>query len=120
MMIPVCRLADLPRGEAFRLETDPPVAVFHTEEGELYAVDDTCTHQDASLADGWLEGCEVECPLHASKFDLRTGAVDAPPARRPVRTHEVVVEDGVIHVRLSAAAPGPPSCGAGRLAGGAG
>lgn len=119
-MIPVCRLADLPRGEAFRLETDPPVAVFHTEEGELYAVDDTCTHQDASLADGWLEGCEVECPLHASKFDLRTGAVDAPPARRPVRTHEVVVEDGVIHVRLSAPAPGPPSCAAGRLAGGAG
>ncbi|WP_089223526.1 bifunctional 3-phenylpropionate/cinnamic acid dioxygenase ferredoxin subunit [Actinacidiphila glaucinigra] len=120
MMIPVCRLADLPRGEAFRLETDPPVAVFHTEEGELYAIDDTCTHQDASLADGWLEGCEVECPLHASKFDLRTGAVDAPPARRPVRTHEVVVEDGVIHVRLSPSAPGLPSCAAGRLAGGAG
>lgn len=119
-MIPVCRLADLPRGEAFRLETDPPVAVFHTEEGELYAIDDTCTHQDASLADGWLEGCEVECPLHASKFDLRTGAVDAPPARRPVRTHEVVVEDGVIHVRPAPAAPGLPSCAAGRLAGGAG
>ncbi|MFF3256776.1 bifunctional 3-phenylpropionate/cinnamic acid dioxygenase ferredoxin subunit [Actinacidiphila glaucinigra] len=120
MMIPVCRLADLPRGEAFRLETDPPVAVFHTEEGELYAIDDTCTHQDASLADGWLEGCEVECPLHASKFDLRTGAVDAPPARRPVRTHEVVVEDGVIHVRPAAAPSGLPSCAAGRLAGGAG
>lgn len=119
-MIPVCRLADLPRGEAFRLETDPPVAVFHTEEGELYAIDDTCTHQDASLADGWLEGCEVECPLHASKFDLRTGAVDAPPARRPVRTHEVVVEDGVIHVRPAPAAPGLPSCAAGRPAGGAG
>lgn len=119
-MIPVCRLADLPRGEAFRLETDPPVAVFHTEEGELYAIDDTCTHQDASLADGWLEGCEVECPLHASKFDLRTGAVDAPPARRPVRTHEVVVEDGVIHVRPAPAAPGLPPCAAGRLAGGAG
>ncbi len=119
-MIPVCRLADLPRGEAFRLETDPPVAVFHTDEGELYAVDDTCTHQDASLADGWLEGCEVECPLHASKFDLRTGAVDAPPARRPVRTHEVVVEDGVIHVRLSVPGPGSPPCAATRLAGGAG
>ncbi|MEU4092117.1 bifunctional 3-phenylpropionate/cinnamic acid dioxygenase ferredoxin subunit [Streptomyces sp. NPDC026673] len=120
MMIPVCRLADLPRGEAFRIETDPPVTVFHTEEGELYAIDDTCTHQDASLADGWLEGHAVECPLHASAFDLRTGAVDAPPAKRPVRTHEVVVEDGVIHVRLSTAAPNLPPCVAGRLAGGAG
>ncbi|MFE7955801.1 MULTISPECIES: bifunctional 3-phenylpropionate/cinnamic acid dioxygenase ferredoxin subunit [unclassified Streptomyces] len=116
MMIPVCPLADLPRGESFRLETDPPVAVFHTEEGEVYAIDDTCTHQDASLADGWLEGCEVECPLHASKFDLRTGGVDAPPARLPVRTHQVVVQDGMIHVVLSDAPPNlPPSCAAARL-----
>ncbi|AOR36537.1 bifunctional 3-phenylpropionate/cinnamic acid dioxygenase ferredoxin subunit [Streptomyces fodineus] len=117
-MIPVCPLADLPRGEAFRLENDPPVAVFHTEDGEVYAIDDTCTHQDASLADGWLEGCEVECPLHASKFDLRTGSVDAPPARRPVRTHRVVVENGMIHVELSEAPPNlPPSCVAARLGG---
>ncbi|MEU2923802.1 bifunctional 3-phenylpropionate/cinnamic acid dioxygenase ferredoxin subunit [Streptomyces sp. NPDC007251] len=116
MMIPVCPLADLPRGEAFRLENEPPVAVFHTEDGEVYAIDDTCTHQDASLADGWLEGCEVECPLHASKFDLRTGRVDAPPARLPVRTHRVVVEHGMVYVELSAAPPNlPPSCVAARL-----
>ncbi|MFF8844354.1 bifunctional 3-phenylpropionate/cinnamic acid dioxygenase ferredoxin subunit [Streptomyces sp. NPDC015127] len=117
-MIPVCRLADLPPGEAFRLESDPPVAVFHTEDGEVYAIDDTCTHQDASLADGWLEGCEVECPLHASKFDLRTGGVDAPPARLPVRTHRVVVEDGMICVELSDAPPNlPPTCAVARLGG---
>ncbi|MFI1539542.1 bifunctional 3-phenylpropionate/cinnamic acid dioxygenase ferredoxin subunit [Streptomyces anandii] len=118
MMIPACRLVDLPRGEAFRLDIDPPVSVFHTDDGELFAIDDTCTHQDASLADGWLEGCEVECPLHASKFDLRTGAVDAPPAKLPVRTHEVVVEDGVIHVKVSSRAPNLPPCVASRLVGG--
>ncbi|MFI9584196.1 bifunctional 3-phenylpropionate/cinnamic acid dioxygenase ferredoxin subunit [Streptomyces sp. NPDC052236] len=119
MMIPACRLADLPRGEAYRLESDPPVAVFHTEDGEVYAIDDTCTHQDASLSDGWLEGCEVECPLHASKFDLRTGSVDAPPARLPVRTHKVLVEDGMICVVLSDAVPNlPASCAVARLAGG--
>ncbi|MEU6356197.1 bifunctional 3-phenylpropionate/cinnamic acid dioxygenase ferredoxin subunit [Streptomyces sp. NPDC047072] len=117
MMIPACRLVDLPRGEAFRLDIDPPVSVFHTDDGELYAIDDTCTHQDASLADGWLEGCEVECPLHASKFDLRTGSVDSPPAKLPVRTHEVVVEDDMIYVRLSAAAPNLPPCVAAKLAG---
>ncbi|MBO8190187.1 bifunctional 3-phenylpropionate/cinnamic acid dioxygenase ferredoxin subunit [Streptomyces oryzae] len=117
MMIPVCRLADLPRGEACRFEGDPPIAVFHTEDGEVYAIDDTCTHQDASLSDGWLEGCEVECPLHASKFDLRTGKPDGAPARRPVRTHEVVIEDGVVHVRLSDAIPNlPAACAARRLA----
>lgn len=116
MMVPVCRVADLPRGEALRIESDPPVAVFHTEGGEFYAIDDTCTHQDASLSDGWLEGCWVECPLHASRFDVRTGRVDAPPARLPVRTHRVLVEDGVIYVELSDALPNlPPSCVAARL-----
>ncbi|MBP2703047.1 bifunctional 3-phenylpropionate/cinnamic acid dioxygenase ferredoxin subunit [Microbispora sp. RL4-1S] len=107
-MIPACPLSALPRGEAVRLDTDPPIAVFHTEDGELYAVDDTCTHQDASLADGWLEGCEVECPLHASRFDLRTGQVDAPPAKLPVRTHGVVVEDGMVHVVPSELPPNLP------------
>ncbi|MFG2790109.1 bifunctional 3-phenylpropionate/cinnamic acid dioxygenase ferredoxin subunit [Streptomyces sp. NPDC048419] len=116
MKIPACPLADLPQGEAFRIESEPPVSVFHTEDGELYAIDDTCTHQDASLADGWLEGCEVECPLHASKFDLRTGNVDAPPARLPVRTHQVLVEDGMVYVELSDARPNlPPACVAARL-----
>ncbi|MFI0821186.1 bifunctional 3-phenylpropionate/cinnamic acid dioxygenase ferredoxin subunit [Streptomyces sp. NPDC021098] len=120
MMIPVCRLDDVPRGDSVRLEFDPPVAVFHTEDGEVYAIDDTCTHQDASLADGWVEGCWVECPLHASKFNLRTGGVDAPPARRPVRTHQVLVEDGMVYLELSDAMPNlPAACPAARLASGA-
>ena len=102
-MIPVCPLDDLPPGEAVRVEADVPVAVFNVD-GELYAVDDTCTHQDASLADGYLEGCWVECPLHASTFDLRTGRPNGPPARTPVRTHAVHVVDGVVHVVPSAAA----------------
>jgi len=118
MRIPVCRLAELPRGEACRLATDPAIAVFHTDDGEVFAVDDTCTHQDASLADGWLEGCEVECPLHASKFDLRTGAVDAPPAKLPVRTHRVLIEDGMVYVEPSEAPPNVPPCVGARLAGG--
>ena len=98
-MLLVCSLADLPRGEGRRVDSvEPAVAVFHTEDGEVFAIDDTCTHQDASLADGWLEGCEVECPLHASRFDLRTGEVDAPPAKLGVRTHPVTVTDGDIYL----------------------
>jgi 3-phenylpropionate/trans-cinnamate dioxygenase ferredoxin subunit len=108
IMIRACPLSELPPGEALRLETEPPIAVFHTEDGEVYAIDDTCTHQDASLADGWLEGCEIECPLHASRFDLRTGQVDAPPAKKPVRAHTVVVEDGDIYVQVSDEAPNLP------------
>jgi 3-phenylpropionate/trans-cinnamate dioxygenase ferredoxin subunit len=107
-MLPICPLADLPRGEALRVPVEPPLAVFHTADGEVLAVDDTCTHQDASLTDGWVEGCEVECPLHASKFNLRTGQVDAPPAKLPVRTHEVTVVDGDIMVIESEEEPNLP------------
>ena len=100
-MIEVCPVADLPEGEAVRVDTDPPIAVFKAG-GELYAIDDTCTHQDASLADGWLEGCFVECPLHAASFDLRTGQPTCPPAKLPLRTHRVTVEDGHVLLHVTA------------------
>jgi 3-phenylpropionate/trans-cinnamate dioxygenase ferredoxin component len=100
-MILVGRPEDLPLGEAVRVEADVPIAVFNVD-GEILAIDDTCTHQDASLADGWLEGCTIECPLHAACFDLRTGMPSGPPAKMPVRTHEVVVEDGLVYVRVTA------------------
>ncbi|NSC24921.1 bifunctional 3-phenylpropionate/cinnamic acid dioxygenase ferredoxin subunit [Streptomyces albus subsp. chlorinus] len=104
-MIPVCRLEDLPAGESVRLDLEPPIAVFNAD-GELYAIDDTCTHQDASLSEGWLEGCLVECPLHAASFDLRTGRPTCLPARKAVRTHPVSVLDGTVwvHVESDAAA----------------
>jgi 3-phenylpropionate/trans-cinnamate dioxygenase ferredoxin component len=104
-----CSLADLTPTEGLRISTvDPPIAVFLTESGEVFALDDTCTHQEASLADGWIEDCWVECPLHASRFDLRSGTVDAPPAKLPVRAHAVEVEDGAVLVTLSDAAPNLP------------
>lgn len=100
-MIRACDVADLPHGEAIRVAAHVPVAVFHTDQG-FYATDDTCTHQDASLADGWLEGCLVECPLHAASFDVRTGLPTCLPAKRPVRTYPVLVSDGVIYVDTAA------------------
>jgi 3-phenylpropionate/trans-cinnamate dioxygenase ferredoxin component len=101
-------LSELPLGEAIRVPLQPPIAVFRTEEDELFAIDDTCTHQDASLADGWVEDCKVECPLHESCFDLRTGAVDQPPAKLPVRAHTVHLEGEEIYVTLSTEKPNLP------------
>ncbi|GAB6900390.1 bifunctional 3-phenylpropionate/cinnamic acid dioxygenase ferredoxin subunit [Kineosporia succinea] len=103
-MIRVCAVGDVPEGEALRVEQGPdgvPLAVFNVG-GRHYAVDDTCTHQDASLADGYVEeaDCAVECPLHASCFDLRTGMPSGPPARVPVRTHAVLIENGEVFVAL--------------------
>ncbi len=100
-MIYVGELADIPEGESVRVQGSVAIAVFNVD-GELYAIDDTCTHQDASLSDGWLEGCAVECPLHAACFDLRTGRPSGPPAKKPVRTHAVTVAtDGSVHVEES-------------------
>ncbi|HEY5224602.1 MAG TPA: bifunctional 3-phenylpropionate/cinnamic acid dioxygenase ferredoxin subunit [Microbacteriaceae bacterium] len=105
----ICSLEDIPLGEAMRIDmVTPPIAIFHTEDDEFFALDDTCTHQNASLADGWVEDGSVECPLHASRFDLRTGEVDAPPAKRPVRAHEVSIVDGDIYVAISEAVPNLP------------
>lgn len=101
-MIEVCAAGAIPVGEGIRVDGDVPVAVFNVN-GTLYAIDDTCTHQDASLADGWVEGCTVECPLHASCFDLSTGQPSGPPASRPVRTHRVIVTGGRVYVELSGA-----------------
>src|SRR5688500_2620313 len=124
-MFAACSRSAIEPGEALRLDGPEtggvPIALFHTDDDEFFALDDTCTHQDASLADGWVEGCEVECPLHASRFDLRTGQVDAPPAKKPVRAHRVVVEDGHIFVELSAEEPNlPPGLSVGGQAAGGG
>ncbi|GGN04512.1 bifunctional 3-phenylpropionate/cinnamic acid dioxygenase ferredoxin subunit [Lentzea pudingi] len=97
-MIRACALMDLPPGEAVRIVgPHAPIGLFNVD-GVIYAIDDTCTHQDASLSEGWLEGCFVECPLHAASFDLRTGEPTGLPAKRPVKTHPVLVEDGEVYV----------------------
>ncbi|MBB4683685.1 bifunctional 3-phenylpropionate/cinnamic acid dioxygenase ferredoxin subunit [Amycolatopsis jiangsuensis] len=101
-MLRACTVDELPPGESVRIAGPEPIAVFNAD-GELYAIGDTCSHQDASLADGWLEGCFVECPLHAALFDLRTGMPSCLPAKRPVRTYAVLVDEGVIYVRAEAA-----------------
>lgn len=105
-MIRVCAVGELAEGEALRMVAGIPISVWNVG-GTFYAIDDTCTHQDASLTDGYLEGCAVECPLHASLFDLRTGEVSGPPAHTPVHTHAVLVQDGAVYVRpgVPAAAP---------------
>jgi 3-phenylpropionate/trans-cinnamate dioxygenase ferredoxin subunit len=99
-VVEVCPLSALGAGEVVRVDADPPIAVFNLD-GTLMAIDDTCTHEDASLSEGWVEDCFVECPLHGSKFDLRTGEPDGFPAREPVRVHRVVVQDGAVRVEIN-------------------
>jgi nitrite reductase/ring-hydroxylating ferredoxin subunit len=68
-------------------------------EGNYYAIGNICTHVGGPLNEGTLEGYEVECPWHGSKFDVRTGEATKPPARQSVPKYEVKVEDNNILVR---------------------
>lgn len=94
-------------GPADKVEVDaavvlpflPPVAVFHVEDG-YFATDDTCTHAESSLAEGYIEDGTVECEFHFAKFDVRTGAALTAPASVPLRTYPVAVLDGVLFVDL--------------------
>lgn len=102
----VCNVADVPVGGGVRFvlpEFSEPVAVFN-DSGRFYALSDTCSHADASLADGEVADCQVECPLHWGRFDLATGKAVALPALLPVRVYPVSVVDGWIYVGLSDAA----------------
>lgn len=88
-------------GEAIVVERDPdpPVAVFNVA-GDFYAIDDTCTHDRYSLADGYIDDDVVECPLHMAKFSIRTGKVLSLPATKSLRSYPVKVDQGVVYVGL--------------------
>lgn len=79
-------------------DRDVAIAVFNVD-GELYAVEDICTHDGGELAGGEIDGFEVECPRHGARFDLRTGAATCPPAYEPIAKFPVKVEDGVVYTR---------------------
>ena len=101
--VEVASVDQIPPGHAARVEIDDvPIAIFNVA-GEFYCLDDTCSHAEASLSDGDLdmERCVIECPLHGSAFDLRTGDALSLPAVEPVRAHRVDVVDGMLRVALS-------------------
>lgn len=81
-----------------------PIALYAVA-GAYYATSDICTHGQARLSDGWLEGHVIECPIHQGLFDIRTGEVKGPPCTKPVRVFEVKVQDGALMVRIEADAP---------------
>ncbi|MEN5362725.1 non-heme iron oxygenase ferredoxin subunit [Brevundimonas intermedia] len=69
-------------------------------DGDYYATADLCTHGQASLADGYLDGDLIECPLHQGTFNVKTGAAVGAPCTVAVRTYPVKLENGVLHVGM--------------------
>ena len=75
------------------------IALFKTDEG-FFAINDTCSHAEASLSEGEVEDCEVECPLHGALFDLKTGKNLSFPAVTPVKSYPVKIKDGDIYIEV--------------------
>lgn len=101
--IRVAALDDIPEGEGIVVSNDvcgtpDNIALLRDDDGSVWALNDTCTHQTASLAEGWVEDGHVECPLHASKFCLKTGAVEGLPATQDTVAHRVEVRDGDVYL----------------------
>jgi 3-phenylpropionate/trans-cinnamate dioxygenase ferredoxin component len=100
--IDICPLDELPPGSLKRVETDEVDVVVVNCGGELFALEDTCSHGAAWLSEGELdpEACTLECPQHGSLFDLRSGKPLTLPAYVPQETFPVDVVDGVIKLEL--------------------
>ena len=100
--IDICPVAELPPGGMRLVEwEDLEIGVFNCD-GEIFAIEDRCSHDDGPLVEGELDqsDCTVECPRHGSRFDLRTGKPLTLPAYRSVETFPVTVEDQMIKVEV--------------------
>ena len=87
-----CALADVPADGALAVEVgDEPVAIIRTD-GEVYAIRDVCSRAEVPLSEGEVDGCTIECWLHGSRFDLRTGKPTGMPATEPVPVYPVKIE----------------------------
>src|SRR5260370_20718780 len=97
----VARTSEIPEGTGLFVDVDgEPIAVFHVDDDGFYATCDVCTHEEASLAEGELEGEIVECPLHGARYNVRTGEVKALPAVVRLQTYPLRVVDDAIEVEI--------------------
>ena len=96
----VARLSEIPDPGRTVVEIDDRLVVLFRVSGEVFAIDDVCTHDGGPLGEGELEDHTIACPRHGAKFDIRTGAALTMPATRPTKAHDVKVESGDVFVRI--------------------
>lgn len=95
----VAPVDEFPSGARRVVDLDgEPIAVFNLDDA-YYAIEDRCSHDGGELASGAIEGHDIVCPRHGARFDLRTGAVAAPPALEAIATLPTRIEGGWVEVR---------------------
>ena len=98
--VKVADTKDISPSQMKEVQVDGESVCIANVDGKYYAINNICTHEGGPLADGTLDGYEVECPWHKSKFDVRTGEVTSPPANEPEPAYEVKIEDNNILVKI--------------------
>jgi 3-phenylpropionate/trans-cinnamate dioxygenase ferredoxin subunit len=92
---------ELPIGGKKLAEVDGRAIALFNVDGTPYAIDDVCTHDGGPLAEGDLEGCQIRCPRHGARFDVRTGKALCLPAFEPVTTHRIELRGDDLFVALN-------------------
>jgi naphthalene 1,2-dioxygenase system ferredoxin subunit len=100
MTFEVADRGDVPPGAMLHVEIAGRAVALYNVDGTFYATDDACTHRNARLSDGFLEGRVVQCPLHFGRFDVITGQPLNAPCTIPVATYRVTLDDGRLFVDL--------------------
>ena len=100
MLTPTISIAALGEGETTVVRVADKEILLCNVDGQFYAVDAQCSHARQTLATGRLRGYQISCPLHGTRFDVRTGACTAAPAKRPIRSFPVLIEAGKVCVQL--------------------
>lgn len=96
----VAKVSDIPPGQVKQVEVEgEPVGVYNID-GNFYAVSDTCTHAQAYLSEGTVEGNVVTCPWHGAQFDIKTGKNLKMPAPAPLATYQIKIEGDEIKIVL--------------------
>lgn len=98
-LIQVAHVSEFEDEEMISVEINDEEILVCQVENSFYALSNICSHAHVELSDGELDGCFVTCPLHFSKFDVRTGEPQGPPAKNPVQVFEVVVVDELIYIK---------------------
>lgn len=93
-----CAVADVPEDEALGVTLGRYEVAVARHEDEFFAVENLCSHAAVALSEGEVSDCTVECWLHGSRFDLRTGKPTGLPATEPIATFPVEVRDGDLYV----------------------
>lgn len=93
--------SEIPEGGKLYVELDERLVVIFRAGGDLYCLDDVCTHDGGPLGEGQLTGYEIACPRHGAKFDMRTGQALTMPATEATAVHEIKAEGDDVLVRLS-------------------